>query len=58
MVLAKRCLDIGAQTLLFPYVQNAEEAQRAVAATRYPPDGIRGVPAAARAARYGRCPAI
>ena len=42
-VLAKRCLDIGAQTLLFPYVQNAEEAKRAVASTRYPPQGIRGV---------------
>lgn len=55
-VLAKRCLDIGAQTLLFPYVQNAEEARRAVASTHYPPDGIRGVAAAARASRYGRIP--
>ena len=55
-VLAKRCLDIGAQTLLFPYVQNAEEAVRAVASTRYPPEGIRGVAAAARASRYGRVP--
>jgi 2,4-dihydroxyhept-2-ene-1,7-dioic acid aldolase len=55
-VLAKRILDIGAQTLLFPYVQNAEEARRAVAATRYPPQGIRGVSVAARASRYGRTP--
>ncbi len=55
-VLAKRCLDIGAQTLLFPYVQNAEEAKRAVASTRYPPEGIRGVSVAARASRYGRVP--
>jgi 4-hydroxy-2-oxoheptanedioate aldolase len=55
-VLAKRCLDIGAQTLLFPYVQNAEEARKAVASTRYPPQGIRGVAAAARASRYGRVP--
>jgi 4-hydroxy-2-oxoheptanedioate aldolase len=53
-VLAKRCLDIGAQTLLFPYVQNADEARRAVASTRYPPQGIRGVSVAARASRYGR----
>jgi 2-keto-3-deoxy-L-rhamnonate aldolase RhmA len=53
-VLAKRALDIGAQTLLFPYVQNAEEAKRAVASTRYPPHGIRGVSVAARASRYGR----
>jgi 4-hydroxy-2-oxoheptanedioate aldolase len=55
-VLAKRCLDIGAQTLLFPYVQNADEAKRAVTSTRYPPQGIRGVSVAARASRYGRVP--
>ena len=55
-VLAKRCLDIGAQTLLFPYVQNAEEARRAVASPRYPPQGIRGVAVATRAGRYGRVP--
>jgi 4-hydroxy-2-oxoheptanedioate aldolase len=55
-VLAKRALDIGAQTLLFPYVQNVEEAKRAVAATRYPPHGVRGVSVAARASRYGRTP--
>jgi 2-keto-3-deoxy-L-rhamnonate aldolase RhmA len=55
-VLAKRCLDIGAQTLLFPYVQSVEEARRAVASTRYPPEGVRGVSVAARASRYGRVP--
>jgi len=55
-VLAKRCLDIGAQSLLFPYVQNAEEARSAVASTRYPPHGFRGVSAGARASRYGRVP--
>lgn len=55
-VLAKRALDIGAQTLLFPYVQNVEEAKRAVASTRYPPQGVRGVSVAARASRYGRVP--
>ncbi|MBX6329985.1 MAG: HpcH/HpaI aldolase/citrate lyase family protein [Pseudolabrys sp.] len=54
IVLAKRCLDLGVQTLLFPYVQNAEEARRAVASTRYPPQGVRGVAVAARASRYGR----
>ena len=53
-VLIKRVLDIGAQAILVPYVQNAEEARRAVAAVRYPPAGIRGVAAAARASRYGR----
>ena len=55
-VLAKRALDIGVQTLLFPYVQSVEEAKRAVASTRYPPQGIRGVSVAARASRYGRVP--
>ena len=37
MVLIKRYLDIGAQTLLLPFVQNPEEAKRAVEFTRYPP---------------------
>jgi len=54
VVLIKRVLDIGAQSLLVPYVQDAEEARRAVAAVRYPPAGIRGVAAATRASRYGR----
>jgi 4-hydroxy-2-oxoheptanedioate aldolase len=53
-VLIKRALDIGSQTILVPYVQNAEEATRAVAATRYPPSGIRGVTGSGRASRYGR----
>jgi 4-hydroxy-2-oxoheptanedioate aldolase len=53
-VLVKRVLDIGAQSVLVPYVQNAEEARRAVASVRYPPAGMRGVAAAARASRYGR----
>ncbi len=53
-VLFKRILDIGAQSLLVPFVQNAEEARRAVAATRYPPKGIRGITATGRASRYGR----
>jgi len=54
-VLIKRYLDLGAQTLLIPYVQTAEEAARAVAATRYPPDGVRGVGGSTvRATRFGR----
>jgi 4-hydroxy-2-oxoheptanedioate aldolase len=53
-VLMKRILDVGARSLLVPFVQNAEEARRAVAATRYPPRGIRGVAVAPRANRYGR----
>jgi 4-hydroxy-2-oxoheptanedioate aldolase len=54
MVLIKRVLDIGPQTILVPYVQNVEEAKRAVTATRYPPKGMRGVAGGARASRYGR----
>jgi 4-hydroxy-2-oxoheptanedioate aldolase len=53
-VLIKRCLDIGAQALLVPYVQNPDEARAAVAAVRYPNRGVRGVAAASRASRYGR----
>jgi 4-hydroxy-2-oxoheptanedioate aldolase len=49
----KRILDIGARSILVPFVQNAEEARKAVAATRYPPLGIRGVSVAPRANRYG-----
>jgi 4-hydroxy-2-oxoheptanedioate aldolase len=53
-VMIKRVLDIGTQSVLLPYVQNPDEARRAVAAVRYPPAGIRGVAATPRASRYGR----
>ena len=53
-VMIKRALDVGARSLLVPFVQNAEEAHRAVAATRYPPLGIRGVALGPRANDYGR----
>lgn len=49
----KRLLDLGATSLLFPMVQNAEEANAAVRACRYPPRGIRGVSLSHRANRYG-----
>ena len=52
-VLIKRLLDLGAQTLVVPYVQNAAEAQAAVSAMRYPPHGIRGVAGLTRAGRFG-----
>jgi 4-hydroxy-2-oxoheptanedioate aldolase len=55
-VILKRLLDVGVQTLLVPFVQSAVEAERAVAATRYPPRGIRGVASVHRANRYGRVP--
>ena len=53
-VIVKSLLDLGARGLLFPMVQNAEEAEKAVAATRYPPGGIRGVSMSQRANRFGR----
>ena len=54
IVLIKRFLDVGAQSLLIPFVQTPEEARRAVEATRYPPGGIRGITGSGRASRYGR----
>jgi len=53
-VLIKRHLDIGAQTLLVPYVQTQQEAEAAVAAMRFPTAGVRGVAGVTRAARFGR----
>jgi len=53
-VIVKRLLDLGAPGLLFPMIQNADEARAAVAATRYPPAGVRGVAGATRATKFGR----
>ena len=55
-VLVKRLLDIGTPGLLFPMVQSVAEAVKAVASTRYPPRGIRGVSSSTRANRFGRVP--
>jgi len=52
--LFKRLLDMGAQTLLVPYVQTAEEAAAAANAMRYGPHGIRGMAGMTRATRYGQ----
>jgi 2-dehydro-3-deoxyglucarate aldolase len=52
-VMVKRVLDAGALTVLFPFVQTADEAKRAVAATRYAPHGTRGMAAMSRASRFG-----
>src|SRR5205807_3805349 len=54
MVSIKRVLDIGAQSLLVPYVSSAQEAAHAVSHTRYPPKGVRGVAGTTRATRFGR----
>src|ERR671936_1224623 len=54
MVTIKRVLDVGAQSLLVPYVSSAAEARAAVSFTRYPPQGVRGVAGTTRATRFGR----
>jgi 4-hydroxy-2-oxoheptanedioate aldolase len=53
--LLKQYLDLGAQSVLVPMIETAEQAARVVAATRYPPHGIRGVGSAlARASRWNQ----
>ena len=55
--LIKQLLDIGAQTLLVPMVESAEQARELVRAMHYPPHGIRGVGSAlARASRWNSIP--
>ena len=52
----KRLLDAGFYNFLIPFVESVDEARRAVAATRYPPQGIRGVSVSQRSNRYGTIP--
>lgn len=53
----KQYLDIGFQTLLVPFVNSAEQARQIVSATRYAPEGIRGIGVGlSRAARWNRVP--
>jgi 2-dehydro-3-deoxyglucarate aldolase len=52
----KRLLDAGFYNFLIPMVHGAEDAALAVAATRYPPEGIRGVSVSQRSNRYGTVP--
>ena len=52
----KRLLDAGFYNFLVPFVESVEEARRAVAATRYPPQGVRGVSVSQRSNRYGTVP--
>jgi 4-hydroxy-2-oxoheptanedioate aldolase len=54
-ILVKRILDLGTQSILFPMINNVEEAQKAVASMRYPPHGIRGVMSLQRMNQYGAC---
>ena len=55
-VAVKRLLDLGVPGLMFPMIQTVEEAEAAVASTRYPPKGIRGVAGSSRATMFGRIP--
>ena len=49
----KRLLDGGFYNFLIPFIESAEEAKRAVAATRYPPQGFRGVSVSQRSNKFG-----
>jgi 2-keto-3-deoxy-L-rhamnonate aldolase RhmA len=52
-VLFKRALDLGARTIMVPFVDTPEDARRAVSAAKYPPQGTRGFAAVLRASGYG-----
>jgi len=56
VVIMKRLLDAGFHNFLIPFVESAEDARRAVAATRYPPAGVRGISVSQRSNRYGSVP--
>lgn len=52
----KRLLDAGFYNFLIPFIESAEQASNAVSATRYPPQGFRGVSVSQRSNRYGTVP--
>ena len=52
----KRQLDVGAQTLVIPYVQTVKKAELTAAAEDYPSAGIRGVSGGSRCNKYGSVP--
>ena len=52
-VIIKRLLDIGFYNFLMPWIETPEQAQRVVEATRYPPQGFRGMGTGHRSNRYG-----
>jgi 2-dehydro-3-deoxyglucarate aldolase/4-hydroxy-2-oxoheptanedioate aldolase len=53
MVQIKRILDAGAYGLVVPYVNTGAEAEAAVKAAKYPPEGVRGIAGSTRAAHFG-----
>ena len=53
-VFIKQVLELGVQTIIIPVVESKEQAERIVKATRYPPEGIRGMGSVmARSGRWG-----
>ncbi len=52
--LVKRALDIGADGVVVPWVESAEQLRQAVAFAHYPPEGVRGI-GAERATGWGEC---
>ncbi len=52
--LIKRLLDIGADGIVIPHIESAEQLKRAVSYSKYPPEGIRGI-GAERATGWGDC---
>jgi 4-hydroxy-2-oxoheptanedioate aldolase len=54
--LVKQVLDIGAQTVLVPMIDTADQARAMVRAMRYAPEGVRGMGTLGRASRYGLTP--
>jgi 2-keto-3-deoxy-L-rhamnonate aldolase RhmA/quercetin dioxygenase-like cupin family protein len=52
--LIKRALDIGADGVVIPWMESAEQLRQAVAFAHYPPDGVRGI-GAERATCWGQC---
>src|SRR5437763_3085327 len=52
--LIKRALDIGADGVVIPWVESAEQLRQAVSFAHYPPDGVRGI-GAERATCWGQC---
>jgi 2-keto-3-deoxy-L-rhamnonate aldolase RhmA len=52
--LIKRALDIGADGVMVPWIETAEQLDRAIGYALYPPEGIRGI-GAERATAWGQC---
>ncbi len=52
--LVKRALDVGAEGVVVPWIETAEQLRQAVAFARYPPEGVRGI-GAERATGWGEC---